>query len=522
MNLTENQDRIEGIGEFLEKDPKAEKRGGLELDAFAPQLFRKHAEIVISKLEKYLADASIRGLEQRDPYVLLQTVKDLMTSEGEGIASNNEEKLEAIIDLYIKTGEKSYSPGYMGRQISGAVPLAGVIDMLGSVINAQSSFYQGAQLPNVVERAMADELNQFIGWDRDRFAMVTTSGGTLGNLTAILAARNDKFPQIWSQGISALEGQSRPAIAVGDAHYSVCRAAGILGIGEEQIVRLPVNREKQICIDKVRSTLEAASERGLKVFCLVASAGTTSVGAFDPIDSLADLAAEKNIWLHIDGAHGASLLVSDKLRRKLKGIEKADSLTWDAHKMMFVPLASSLLFYKNKEKSYGAFRQEASYVFEKEPSIYTEFTSALRTLECSKRPIIMNLWVLWTLYGKGLFADKIEYLCQLAEQAYQILKDEPDFETIHQPEANILCFRYLPSNLMRSGALSDFQVAIKNRIEEGGKFLISKVDIDGVTALRVIFMNHQIDAEHFRMLLREIRKTGKELLKQSNQSSRRF
>ncbi|MBG1264597.1 pyridoxal phosphate-dependent decarboxylase family protein [Nostoc commune] len=489
----------------------------LELNVFDHQLFRKNAEIVISKLEKYLADSSIRGLALTNPHVLLQAAKDLMTEEHEGIASLDEEKLEAIIDLYIKTGIQVYSPGYMGRQFSGVIPLAGVIDLISSIVNQPSSFYEAGQLPNVVEHIMSNEFNRFIGWERERFAMVTTSGGSLATLTALLAARNDKFPRIWSEGISALERQSRPAIAVGDAHYSVCRAAGILGIGEDQIVRLPLNREKQICIQKVRATLEAAEERGLKVFCLVGSAGTTSVGAFDPIDELAVIAEEKNIWLHIDGAHGASLLVSDKLRHKLKGIEKADSFCWDAHKMMFVPAMCTLLFYKNKEKSYGAFRQEASYVFEKKPNIYTEFDSAEKNFECTKRPLIMNLWVLWALYGKAVFATKIEYLCQLTEHAYQILKDEPDFETLHQPEANIFCFRYLPSNLCER-KFPHFQVEIRNRIREGGKFFISKVDIDGVEALRVVFMNHQIETEHFRMLLLEIRKIGQELLNESNKT----
>jgi L-2,4-diaminobutyrate decarboxylase len=498
-----------------ENEPNGKKRRGLELDVFDPELFRKNAEIVVSKLEKYLADSSIRGLALTNPYGLLQAAKELMSDKDEGIASLDEEKLGAIIDLYIKTGIQVHSPGYMGRQFSGVIPLAGVIDLISSIVNQPSSFYEAGQLPNVAERIMADEFNRFIGWEREHFTMVTTSGGTLGNLTALLAARNDKFPQIWSEGIGALEGQFRPAIAVSeDAHYSVCRAVGILGIGDKQIVRLPINREKQICIEKVRPTLEAAEERGLKVFCMVASAGTTSVGAFDPIDELADIAKEKNIWLHIDGAHGASLLVSDKLRHKLKGIEKVDSFVLDAHKMMFVPAVCTLLFYKDKEKSYGAFRQNASYVFEKEPDIYTEFDSAEQNFECTKRPLIMNLWVLWALYGKALFANKIEYLCQLTEQAYQVLQDEPDFETLHQPEANILCFRYLPSSLCEK-AFPDFQVAIRNRIRERGKFFISKVNIDGIGALRVVFMNHQIDTDHFRMLLDEIRKTGRELLNQS-------
>ena len=483
-------------------------------DVFDPELFRKSAEIVIAKLEKYLGESSIRGLALSNPYVLLETAKDLMNEENESIPAFDQEKLEAIIDLYIKTGIPVYSPGYMGRQFSGVIPLAGLIDLISSIVNQPSSFYEAGPLPNVVERIMANELNQFIGWEPESFAMVTTSGATLGTLTALLAARNHKFPNIWSEGISALEGQYRPAIAVSeDAHYSVSRAVGIIGIGENQIVRLPINKERQICIDKVRPTLEAAEARGLKVFCLVASAGTTSVGAFDQLDELGEITKEKNIWFHVDGAHGGSLLVSDQLRHKLKGIEKADSFVWDAHKMMFLPGVCTLLFYKDRERSYGAFHQQASYVFEKVPNIYTQFDSAEQNFECTKRPLIMNLWVLWSLYGKALFANKLEYLCDLTQQAYQILKAEPDFQVLHQPEANILCFRYLPSNLVEKD-FPDFQVAIRNRITEGGKFFISKVDIDEIGSLRVVFMNHQINPDHIRMLLSEIRKAGQELLNQ--------
>ncbi|MFN7522009.1 MAG: pyridoxal-dependent decarboxylase, partial [Aphanizomenon sp.] len=171
----------------------------------------------------------------------------------------------------------------------------------------------------------------------------------------------------------------------------------------------------------------------------------------------------------------------------------------------------TLLFYKNKEKSYEAFRQNASYVFEKVPDIYTQFDSAEQNFECTKRPLIMNLWVLWALYGKDIFANKIEYLCQLTQEAYQILQQEPDFQTIHQPEVNILCFRYAPSNVS-DNLLSDFQLAIRNRIREGGKFFISKVEIDGINSLRVVFMNHRINTNHFHELLDEIRKIGLELI----------
>ncbi len=376
-------------------------------------------------------------------------------------------------------------------------------------------------MPNVVEQIMADELNTFIGWDPTRFAMVTTSGGSLANLTALLAARNDRFPRFWPEGAAAIDARTRrPAIAVGaNVHYSVERAAGILGIGESQIVRLPLADDRRICVRQARQALAAADRRGLRVFCLVASAGSTAVGAFDPLDDLADLAEEHDCWLHVDGAHGASLLVCESLRHKLAGVNRADSLTWDAHKMMFVPAPCTLLFYKDRDKSVGAFRQNASYVFDDKPDVYTALDSGDKNFETTKRPMIMGLWATWAVHGRALFAEKIEYLCGLTRQAHELVRDAPDFEAPHEPESNILCFRYRPCWLPDE-RVHDFQVDIRNRVKARGKFFISKVNLDGVAALRVVMMNHRTTVEHFQMLLDEIRASGQEMLDEEESNRR--
>ena len=501
---------------YVRQDVLDDRKDKKSIDSvFDPELFKENAQLVVEKLEKHLSDKSIKGLKMESPLILLDKVKELITHIGDP-SHSQQKKLSAILDLYIDTGIQVQSVGYMGRQFSSVIPLAAIFDFASSTLNQPASFYEAAQMPNVVEKIMADELNQFIGWPAGQFAMITTSGGSLANMTAILAARNDKFPDFWAKGAPA-KPDVRPAIAVGaDSHYSVCRAAGVLGIGEEQIVRLPLTAEKKIDPSAVPSILEASKRKGLNVFCLVASAGTTSLGTFDQLDKLARITKKNDIWLHVDGSHGASLLVSDRYRSKLKGIEQVDSFTWDAHKMMFMPTMNTLLFYKNKPKSYGAFRQDASYVFEKQRDIYSEFESAEQNFECTKRPMIMNLWVAWMMYGKDLFSDKIEYLCDLAFNTYQTLKLEKDFEPIHQPESNIMCFRYLPEQLPHGLSLGNLQLSIRNRLRKEGRFFISKVDIDGVCALRVVFMNHKIELNHFHLLLDEIREIAQKIINSSN------
>ncbi|MBO2445955.1 hypothetical protein J4573_02525 [Actinomadura barringtoniae] len=442
--------------------------------------------------------------------MLTKLARELMTREREKVADFDHGRLAEILDLYVGTGIQVHSPGYMGRQFSGVFPLAGVVDFVSSVVNQPSSFYEAGQLPNVAERIMAEELNRYLGWDPDRATMITTSGGSLANLTALLAARNEAFPEIWARGDPG--GGGLPAIGVSEeAHYSVVRAAGVLGIGESQVIRLPVNRRGQLRPDRAAAVLAAAERRNLRVFCLVASAGTTSMGAFDPLDELADLAARRGMWLHVDGAHGASLVVSDRHRAKLRGIEKADSLTWDAHKMLFVPAPCTLLFYRRGETAAGAFRQRASYVFDDEPDIYSSFDSGDKNFECTKRPMIMPLWTLWSVYGRALFAEKIDYLCALTGEAHRILQAEPDFAVLHEPEANILCFRYQPREI-GADLLHRLQLDIRDQLRGDGRFFISKVDVHGVAALRLVLMNHRIHAGHLTMLVAEIRKIGARLL----------
>jgi len=487
-------------------NPSEETYSGIDLETvFDPEHFKTIAAVVISQLERYLADDSIRGLRLKHPLELTRKARALMDSAAVSSGEIDLKRLEEIVKLYIETGIQVHSTGVMGRQFSGILPLSGLVDMIGTIVNQPSSFYEAGQLPNVAEHILAEEFGKLLGWRRDSFDMVSTSGGSLANLTAILCARNKRYPELWTHGYGRLSDRVLPAIAIGaSGHYSVTRAVGILGIGEEQIVRLPLNDRFQIDLDQVGPTLAQAKAQGLDVFCIVAAAGSTSTGSIDPLNELADIAKAHDCWLHVDGAHGASLLLSDQLRPRLAGLEKADSFIIDAHKMLFVPSPCTLLFYKDVSNSKKAFRQEASYVFEDEPDIYTLFDGAEKNFECTKRPAIMNLWVTWALYGPELLARKIEYLCELGQQFYGLLSQQTDFTTLHQPEANIICFRYTPK-LMDEETLDRLQIKIRDRIKSDGEFFISKTDISGVSALRVVFMNHKITMQHCQMLIDKIR-----------------
>lgn len=479
--------------------------------AFSPTTFDISAQIAAEKISEFLRRKKIEGVTLEEPESLMAEMRELMTSHRDHDTSFDSEQFARIIDIYIRTSIKVGSTGYMARQFSAVFPVSAVFDMVTAISPQPASFYEAGQLANVADKIIAEEFARRIGWDPDASDMITTSGGSLANLTALLAARNDRLHASWNTGITRRDGT--PTIAVSaDIHYSVCRVAGIIGIGQDNILRLPVNDRRQICAPDAIDMIRKARAASKDVFCIVASAGSTSVGAIDPMNELADFAQEQNIWLHVDAAHGGAFLLSDRLKQRLRGIERADSFCIDAHKTLFVPALCTLLFYRDKSKARGAFAQEASYVFDHHENSMTRFESGAKNFECTKRPAILNLWLIWAMFGPKVIAQKLEYLVDLTRSTYSYLLCQPDFETIHEPEANILCFEYKPNGL-NANQTSALQLSLRDAIRDGGQFFVSKVEIEGRNVLRIVLMNHEINMSHVAALITEIRRTANEIMK---------
>jgi L-2,4-diaminobutyrate decarboxylase len=479
-------------------------------NVFSQKTFSESVRVASERINELIRFSQIQGVKLEQPDQLMSAARSLMSSANSEFVFDKE-RFARILDLYISTGIKVHSRGYMARQFSAVMPVSAVFDMVSAIAPQPASFYEAGQLANVADKIIRQELAQILGWQDLRPEMITTSGGSLANLTAILTARNVKFPDSWASGIGTQSNQMRPAIAISeDAHYSVSRVPGILGLGQNQIVKLKLNGKREICVEQAISAIEAAKQDNLNVFCLVASAGSTATGAIDNLDELADYARARNIWFHVDACHSGAYLLSPSLRPKLRGIEKADSFCIDAHKMLFVPALCSLLFYRDGKSAASTFSQTASYVFDDHLNEMTSFESAAKNFECTKRPAILNFWLMWALYGPEVFAEKLEYLYNLAQDAYGVLEEQPDFRTLHIPASNILCFEYRPHGLPES-RVNALQKAIWDRIRSDGRFFISKVELGSQTALRVVFMNHEITLHNFYELLCEVRKVGRSL-----------
>ena len=444
------------------------------------------------------------------------------------------DQFSTLVQTMLAHGHNLHHPRYIGHQVAASLPLAGLMDAVGSVTNQAMAIYDMGPWATAAEWAMIAELGQRIGWRPGTFAGLATHGGSLANLTALLTARNVALGDCWSSGFSRLEDEKSytppttapqwcpggtPAavlVAHADAHYSVARAAGILGLGTRQVVRVGLDERRRMDPQKLDDTLADLRRRGQPIVAVSACACSTPIGAFDPLDDVADVCRRHEVWLHVDAAHGGAACLSPRHRALVAGLDRADSVTWDAHKMLFVPALCALVFYRDAAHRFAAFQQDAPYLFDPAAPGLADFDSGLRTIECTKRAAVFGLWGMWAMFGPQLFADLVDVTFALGKTLYEKLSAALDFVPLHEPQCNIVVFRYVPERLRGAppDVLGRFQMDLRRQIIESGRFYIVSTQLDGVGALRVTIINPLTTAGHLDELLKAIREVGGQLAAQ--------
>jgi L-2,4-diaminobutyrate decarboxylase len=241
---------------------------------------------------------------------------------------------------------------------------------------------------------------------------------------------------------------------------------------------------------------------------VVASAGSTATGAIDPLEAVADFCAEHGLWFHVDGAHGASAALSPALRGRLKGIERADSVVWDAHKMMLMPALVTAVLFREERRSREAFAQEASYLFHGQDAGRWEDTG-LRTLECTKLMMVLKLYTALHTWGTRLFADYVEATFALARRFAERVRASGDFELAVEPDCNIVCFRHTPAGL-GPPALDAHQRRLRERMLASGDFYLVQTALPGRGVfLRTTLINPLTTDAHLAALLERLRELAR-------------
>jgi len=393
------------------------------------------------------------------------------------------EIIDRLRDDVIPDCNHLYHPRYVGHQVSAPLPAAIWTEALTAALNQSLAVWEMSPVATVLEHQVVRWLTDLAGYGPAAGGTLTT-GGTEATFTALLAARAAVLPDSWMNGVA-----DPPLLVCGEhAHYAVTRAAGALGLGLRS-VRLVPSVAHRMDPAALRGTLDSADR---PVMAVVATAGSTATGSFDDLQAIGEMCAERKIWLHIDGAHGASALFSPRHRHRLLGIAHADSIALDPHKMMLLPLQAGTLLVRDARVLDAAFAQQAPYLFhgtdaEQLPDL------GVRSFLCSRRADVIKVWVALQRYGADGMGALFDHLCDTARGLYDAVRAHPAFEAVHEPECNIVCFRRVGSDEMNR--------EVRERYNRSGAGWITTTMLDGRRVLRATIMNPRTTADDVRAIL---------------------
>jgi L-2,4-diaminobutyrate decarboxylase len=441
-----------------------------------PEHFRAVGHAVVDRLAVFLAAAGDRSIpvsNPRDPAG--------MAERWPADFAGGADPLE-LVERILGETTATHHPAYLGHQLAAPLPLATLATLVTAVTNGSGAIYELSQSSTACERALAQYLGGKLGLPAGSSGMIV-HGGTIATLTALLAARQAKAGfDVWRDG--AHGGPPLALLASDQAHYSTSRAAQIMGFGAAGAIAVASDERFRMRPDALSAQIAAARERGARPIAVVASAGTTPTGAFDPLEAIADICAREGLWLHVDAAHGGSAALSPELAPALAGIGRADSVVWDLHKTLPFPALASLLSYARARDAYGAFAQQAEYLFRSGDAGAENMGT--RTLECTRPQLAVVAYLGFATVGAEGFRRHVERLWALGGELAELVRDSGDFELALEPECNIVCFRH------RAGAGEDsdsHQERIRAAVNAGGNFYLVQTRLRDATWLRCALMN---------------------------------
>jgi L-2,4-diaminobutyrate decarboxylase len=472
----------------------------------AADTLREAGHALIERMAAYLETVAARPVSTpRAPTEVAKKFVNPLPLEGEEAGAVWDDVWARVAGEAIQL----HHPMYMGHQVAPPLPHAVLADALASMLNQSLAVWEMSPTGTFVEAEVIRWMRELLGYPATSDGTFV-SGGSVANLTGLLAAREARFPGLWRRGIAATEGAERAVVFVsGQSHYSMERAVGLMGMGGEAVVPVP-DRGGKMDVAALARLIAEARRAGRVPLAVVATAGSTPTGSFDNLEAVAEVAAAEGVWLHVDGAHGASFLASESLRPLLRGIERADSVAWDPHKMMFMPISLGAVFVRDRRYLDAAFQQSAPYLFHPRPGEERSHDAGRRTLQCSRRLDALKLWVTLRHHGVHYFGRLQEKTVENTALLYRKLSEATDFEAMHAPESNILCFRHLPPRVRERPVeeIDAFQGALRERYNASGKGWITATVLEGRRVLRVTMMNPLTEEEHIERLLDGLREEG--------------
>lgn len=438
-------------------------------------------------------------------------------------------------------------PMYIGHMTQALPWVTVVAEAFAAVLNQNQVKIETAYASTLVEKQVLGWMHRKVyrrGDDYYAQALRATGGaignivggGTVGNLTALAVALETRLPGTRKRGLHATLHASgyRGLAVIGStrAHYSIKKAVATLGIGEDAMVAIPVDHRHRIDLAALAAKLDELRRERILVVALVGIAGTTETGAIDPLEELAAVAAKEGAWFHVDAAWGGALLVADQFGPLYRGIELADSVVIDGHKLLWVPMAQGMVLFKDAA-SLAALKHNSNYIIRNDSGDLGQ-----TSLEGSRRFDALKLWTAFKVLGVSGYATLLGQAASLSAAMRGLLRDHPDFEQTSDSDTFILTYRFVPRalrermlDLIETGMAGEalalnnrinvLNAALQERQKQGGTSFVSRTVLesplfaDGITVLRIVLTNVTTTPAHLAAILAEQREIGTLLLLES-------
>lgn len=387
------------------------------------------------------------------------------------------------VEKYLTYSVKTNHPAFMNRMWVGANLPSIVGEIIAAVTNTSACTFESAPVSTLIEKYMIEQMLDLVGFVQGEGQM--TTGSSNANMIAMMSARN-----IWNGKVKGdgLCGQKKMFAFVGaDSHYSMDKAANILGIGTSQLIKVDLNDNGEMIPEALRVAINKVIAEGGEPFFVAATAGTTVRGAYDPIEPLVELRKEFGFWLHVDGAWGGASVLSPRLRETyLKGLEYADSFTCDFHKMLGAALMCNILLINNRVHTFGTVLSagDGSYLFRDEVVNEVEDFGTV-SLQCGRKVDSLKWFLDWKFFGREGLAKRIENYLSLCEYAESIVVGSNELEMVAPRTSFNICFRYV----VPEEKANSFNLELRTRLYQEGVTLVGVAYVDGKMVMRLLLTN---------------------------------
>src|SRR2546430_270967 len=454
---------------------------------------------VIQFMSDYLGNLRDRGVYR---HMFSRRIRDRVDGALPAKGSDFEGMLKVCREDIIPFSRQHADPRMFGYVQSPGTPLAAFADLLASILNANLTVWRSAPAPVELERLTIDWIRQILGFDA-RAGGLFVSGGSMANLAAIAAARQTKDDS---------SGRLR-IYASRETHFSVAKAAALLGIGRNNVCHVAVDERFKIRVDDLVAKITADREEGYVPFCVVANAGTVNTGAVDPLAEIREIADRFQLWMHVDGSYGAFAVLAESARKLFGGIERADSIALDPHKWLYLPVDVGCVIYREPEIARATFAHEAEYTRIIGEEADEAFAFWDYGPELSRRFRALKVWMLLKGVGLDSLGAAIESNLACARHLESIVRTSDDFEMAAPVELSIFCFRHVPMQLRSESpkAVDAFNERLLVALQRDGSSYLSNATLADRFALRGCVLNYRTTLRDMEILLDDLRRVGKSL-----------